>query len=221
MEAVETDAAEVRLAARWLPDLDTLGLYLSGKKELTERYAMMLNNSGKGFPEAYDNPERVDEYRAYYLELFNRYFRTSCKDETECQYYLREQMALLKVRIETGMEAAAQKESDTVNEGKNLLVRMMQHFRKTSSAYEDVITYWEQNDDFRVRYTRLTEGGEYRNLPCMEDMAVRLDISYRYQMFWYAIHYREAEFIRRLSRCTGNLNRSDRTVYLERLRRPA
>ena len=56
---------------------------------------------------------------------------------------------------------------------------------------------WEENDDFRARYTRLTEGEEYRNLPCMEDMAVRLDISYRYQMFWYAIHYREAEFIRR------------------------
>lgn len=43
MEAAETDAAEVGLAVRWLPELDTLGLYLSGKEELTERYAMMLN----------------------------------------------------------------------------------------------------------------------------------------------------------------------------------
>ena len=83
MEVAETDAAEVGLAARWLPELDTLGLYLSGKEELTERYAMMLNTRGKGFPETYDNPERVDENRTYYLELFNRYFHTSCKDETE------------------------------------------------------------------------------------------------------------------------------------------
>ena len=182
---------------------------------------MMLNTRGKGFPETYDNPERVDEYRTYYLELFNRYFHTSCKDETECQHYLRGQMALLRDWIETGLEAAAQKESGGVNGGKNLLVRMMQHFRKTSSAYEETMARWEENDDFRARYTLLTEGEEYRNLPCMEDMAVRLDISYRYQMFWYAIHYREAEFIRRLSRCTGNQNRSDRTVYLERLRRLA
>ncbi len=58
-------------------------------------------------------------------------------------------------------------------------------------------------------------------MPCMEDMAVRLDISYRYQLFWYAIHHREAEFIRRLGRCTGNLSRPDRGVYLERLRRLA
>lgn len=220
-QAANPDSSGVSLVERWLPELDTLGLYLSGKEELADRYAMMLNHKGDGFPKVYDHPERADEYRTYYLEHFNRYFHTSCKDEMECQDYLRGQMVLLKVWIETGLESARQKETDSVNEGKNLFVRMIQHFRKTSSAYEDVITRWEQNDDFRARYTRLTEGEEYRNLSCMEDMAVRLDISYRHQMFWYAIHYREAEFIRRLSCCTGNLNRSDRAVYVERLRRLA
>ena len=220
-QAANPDSSGVSLVERWLPELDTLGLYLSGKEELSDRYAMMLNHKGDGFPKVYDHPERADEYRTYYLELFNRYFHTSCKDETECQHYLRGQMALLRDWIETGWESAAQKESGGVNGGKNLLVRMMQHFRKTSSAYEETMARWEENDDFRARYTRLTEGEEYRNLPCMEDMAVRLDISYRYQMFWYAIHYREAEFIRRLSSCTGNLNRQDHAVYLERLRRLA
>lgn len=220
-QAANPDSSGVSLVERWLPELDTLGLYLSGKEELSDRYAMMLNHKGDGFPKVYDHPERADEYRTYYLEHFNRYFHTSCKDETECQNYLRGQMALLKVWIETGLESAGRKETNSVNEGKSLLVRMMQHFHKTSSAYEDIITRWEQNDDFRARYTRLTEGEEYRNLSCMEDMAVRLDISYRHQMFWYAIHYREAEFIRRLSCCTGNLNRQDHTVYLERLRRLA
>ena len=220
-QAANPDSSGVSLVERWLPELDTLGLYLSGKEELADRYAMMLNHKGDGFPKVYDHPERADEYRTYYLEHFNRYFHTSCKDETECQNYLRGQMALLKVWIETGLESAGRKETNSVNEGKNLLVRMMQHFHKTSSAYEDIITRWEQNDDFRARYTRLTEGEEYRNLSCMEDMAVRLDISYRHQMFWYAIHYREAEFIRRLSCCTGNLNRQDHAVYLERLRRLA
>lgn len=220
-QAANPDSSGVSLVERWLPELDTLGLYLSGKEELADRYAMMLNHKGDGFPKVYDHPERADEYRTYYLEHFNRYFHTSCKDETECQNYLRGQMALLKVWIETGLESAGRKETNSVNEGKNLLVRMMQHFHKTSSAYEDIITRWEQNDDFRARYTRLTEGEEYRNLSCMEDMAVRLDISYRHQMFWYAIHYREAEFIRRLSCCSGNLNRQDHAVYLERLRRLA
>ena len=60
----------------------------------------------------------MDEYRTYYLELFNRYFHTSCKDETECQHYLRGQMALLRDWIETGLEAAAQKESGGVNGGR-------------------------------------------------------------------------------------------------------
>lgn len=32
------DTAHPRLSNRWLPELDTLGLYLSGKKELQEQY---------------------------------------------------------------------------------------------------------------------------------------------------------------------------------------
>lgn len=221
MEAVDEDASEVRLASRWLPELDTLGLYLSGKEELADRYAMMLSNWGKGFPETYDKLERVDEYRTYYLEQFNRYFHTSFKDEIECQNYLRSQMMLLKELIEKGMSAAVQKESEPVSEEKHFLDRLLQKFRKTVPAYEGIITRWEQNDNFKARYSRLTEGEEYKNLSCMEDMAVRLDISYRYQMFWYAIHHRETEFIHRLSSCTGNLGCSERTVYLRRLRRLA
>lgn len=221
MEAADADTSEVRLASRWLPELDTLGLYLSGKEELTDRYAMMLSNRGKGFPETYDKPERVDEYRTYYLEQFNRYFHTSCKDEIECQNYLRGQMMLLKELIEKGISAAVLKESGSVSEEKHFLDRLLQKFRKTVPAYEGIITRWEQNSNFKAHYTRLTEEAEYKNLSCMEDMAVRLDISYRYQMFWYAIHHREAEFIHRLSSCTGNLGRSERTVYLKRLRRLA
>lgn len=181
---------------------------------MTDRYAMRLSNRGKGFPETYDKPERVDEYRTYYLEQFNRYFHTSCKDEIECQNYLRGQMMLLKELIEKGISAAVQKESGLVSEEKHFLDRLLQKFRKTVPDYEDIITRWEQNSNFKACYTRLTEGEEYKNLSCMEDMAVRLDISYRYQMFWYAIHHREAEFIHRLSSCTGNLSCSERTVYL-------
>lgn len=219
IEAADSDDSEVRLAERWLPELDTLGLYLSGKED--ERYVMMLNNKGKGFPEAYDQPERVDEYRTYYLERFNRHFHASCQDETECQDYLRGRMLLLRQRIDTGLEAAVQKECGTGSGDGSFWARMMHRFCKSSTVYEEFVARWEENDDFKKCYTRLTGGEEYKDLPCMDDMAVRLDISYRYQMFWYAIHHREAEFIRRLSCCTGNLNSDDRRVYLARLRRLA
>lgn len=221
IEAADSETSEVRLAERWLPELDTLGLYLSGKEEVADRYAMMLNNRGKGFPEVYDHPERADEYRTYYLERFNRYFHASCQDETECQEYLRGRMMLLKMRMDTGLEAAAQKESGPASGGRNFLARVRQRFRKSSSAYEEAVAQWEENDDFKSRYARVTTIEEYKDLPCLEDMAVRMDISYRHQLFWYAVHHREAEFIRRLSRCTGNVSRPHREVYLERLRRLA
>lgn len=221
IEAADSDDSEVRLTERWLPELDTLGLYLSGKEGEADRYAMMLNSQGKGFPKTYDQPERVDEYRTYYLERFNRYFHASCRDETECQNYLRSRMLLLRQRIDTGLEVAVQKECGAGSGDGSFWTRMMHRFCKSSTVYEEFVARWEENDDFKKCYTRLTEGEEYKDLPCMDDMAVRLDISYRYQMFWYAIHHREAEFIRRLSCCTGNLNSDDRRVYLARLRRLA
>ena len=38
------------LTLRWLPGLDTLGLYLSGKDEQKDQYKMMFNTKGEGFP---------------------------------------------------------------------------------------------------------------------------------------------------------------------------
>lgn len=221
IEAADSDDSGVRLAERWLPELDTLGLYLSGKEGEADLYAMMLNTKGTGFPKTYDQPERVDEYRTYYLERFNRYFHASCRDEAECQNYLRSRMLLLRQRIDTGLEVAVQKECGAGSGDGSFWTRMMHRFCKSSTVYEEFVAQWEENDDFKKCYTRLTEGEEYKDLPCMDDMAVRLDISYRYQMFWYAIHHREAEFIRRLSCCTGNFNSDDRRVYLARLRRLA
>ena len=40
------DTTHPRLSNRWLPELDTLGLYLSGKKELQQQYKMMFNPKG-------------------------------------------------------------------------------------------------------------------------------------------------------------------------------
>lgn len=36
---------------------------------------MMFNTKGDGFPNDYDDPARLEEYRGFYLEHFNRFFR--------------------------------------------------------------------------------------------------------------------------------------------------
>lgn len=215
------ESTEVCLASRWLPELNTLGLYLSGNEKLSDRYAMMLNNKGSGFPKEYDNPERVEEYTNYYLQQFNRYFCTSYKDLTECQKYLRSQMAGLKYSIEAAIQAAERKESAPVDAKKPLWAKLLQPFRKSPLEYDEVLNLWMQNHDFQKHYSRLTESEEYSNLPYVEDMSVRLDISYRYQMFWYAVHYREAEFVRRLSCCNVEIDDTGCTSYTSRLRRLA
>ena len=83
---------------------------------------------------------------------------------------------------------------------KGFLSKLLRKFQKLPS-YDDVICGWEQTEDFKARYDKLVANPEYNALPYTEDMAVRLDISYRYLLFWYAIHDREAEFIRRLAGC--------------------
>lgn len=88
------------LTLRWLPGLDTLGLYLSGKDEQKDQYKMMFNTKGEGFPNDYDDPARLEEYRGFYLEHFNRFFQTSCRDEVACQRFLRRQMRKCGMRLE-------------------------------------------------------------------------------------------------------------------------
>ena len=53
---------------------------------------MMLNVKGDGFPNEYDDPARADEYRVYYLDCFNRYFKTDYTDLQDCQRFLRKQL---------------------------------------------------------------------------------------------------------------------------------
>lgn len=208
------------LSLRWLPGLDTLGLYLSGKDEQKDQYKMMFNTKGDGFPNEYDDPARLEEYRRFYLEHFNRFFRTACRDEVACQRFLRRQMKKIRDKIETCLDVACFKQYGKDMGDKGFLSRLLRKFQKLPS-YEEVISGWEQTKDFKKRYDTLTANPEYSALPYTEDMAVRLDISYRYLLFWYAIHDREAEFIRRLAECDKEEETRGREDYTERLKRLA
>lgn len=205
------------LSERWLPELDTLGLYLSGKKEQMSQYSMMLNVKGGGFPNEYDTPERRQEYRNYFLQKFNEYFHKQYNHEKECQRFLRKQIGELQKEIDICIKVA-RREQYGEEEETSLVSKLVRKFQKPLPDYDELIRRWNSTEDFGIRYNKLATNSEYRGLPCTEDMAVRLDISYRYKMFWYAIHYREAEFIRRLGFCEEE-EQLTRESYTERLKR--
>ena len=153
------------LTLRWLPGLDTLGLYLSG------------NTKGDGFPNDYDDPARLEEYRGFYLEHFNRFFQASCQNEVERQRFLRKKMKKIRDEIGTCLNVASLKQYGKEMADKGFLSRLLRKFQKLPS-YEAIISDWEQTADFKERYDKLIVNSEYKSLPYTEDMAVRLDISY-------------------------------------------
>lgn len=107
------DTAHPRLSNRWLPELDTLGLYLSGKKELQEQYKMMFNPMGDGFPATYDTPEHQEEYKNFYLQCFNNFFGKAYQDETKCQQFLRKEMQALQKRLSSVSKLPKQQNMET------------------------------------------------------------------------------------------------------------
>jgi hypothetical protein len=60
---------------------------------------MMFNPKGDGFPAAYDTPERQEEYKQFYLQCFNNFFKKNYQDETKCRQFLRKEMQALQKKI--------------------------------------------------------------------------------------------------------------------------
>lgn len=179
----------------------------------------MFNPKGDGFPAAYDTPERQEEYKQFYLQCFNNFFKKNYQDETKCRQFLRKEMQALQKKIILCIQAAETTEYGNRKEN-NILQKFIRKFHEPLPSYDKVIEQWTLTEEFKERYEKISSNPEYGNLPYTEDMAVRLDISYRYQMFWYAIHYREAEFIHRLSKCDEGKQRTQE-AYTQRLKRLA
>lgn len=104
---------------------------------------MMLNTKGEGFPNDYDDPARLEEYRGFYLEHFNRFFQTSCRDEVACQRFLRRQMRKMRDEIGTCLNVASLKQYGKEMADKGFLSKLLRKFQKLPS-YDDVICGWEQ-----------------------------------------------------------------------------
>lgn len=285
------------LSERWLPGLDTLGLYLSSKEG--GDYKKMESVYGRGFPDEYENQEKVEEYGAFFLEHFNSYFGTKQKDTEDCKRFLYQKILSLKKQIEElvalgvrldqvktlpdadesvsygdkmdyaseQLEQIQQKITEIISaehcfrelglldkwfpfsagsksrnrEAMNKVLDKVGEWLLPGKEYsdcrrlradlvrlkKDMIRYhglleeWSHNEQFRAAYNKvLGSGSEYKGLSVAADMSVRLDLSLRYQIFWFTIHYWEADYLKRLRNRPKGSERS-RTEYTERLRRLA
>lgn len=178
----------------------------------------MFNPKGDGFPAAYDTPERQEEYKQFYLQCFNNFSRKTIKTKQNADNF-----SVKKCK-------PSKKDYSLYPSCRNNRIRKPEGKQYITEVYPQIpwaITLLRQSNrtvdfDRRIQRTlrKISSNPEYGNLPYTEDMAVRLDISYRYQMFWYAIHYREAEFIHRLSKCDEGKQRTQE-AYTQRLKRLA
>jgi hypothetical protein len=81
------------------------------------------------------------------------------------------------------------------------------------------------NKKYAAKWNKLIENtkDEYQDLNVIEDMAVKLDISLRHELFWLCVHYREAEFINEQfdKESSNNNNERGDFAYKNRLERLA
>lgn len=212
------DTTHPRLSNRWLPELDTLGLYLSGKKS--------CNNSTKWC----STPKGMD-FRQHTIHLNVK----KSTNNSICNASITFSRKTIKTKQNAGNFSVkkckpSKKDYSLYPSCRNNRIRKPEGKQYITEVYPQIpwaITLlWQSNRtvdfDRRIQRTlrKISSNPEYGNLPYTEDMAVRLDISYRYQMFWYAIHYREAEFIHRLSKCDEGKQRTQE-AYTQRLKRLA
>ena len=95
----------------------------------------MFNPKGDGFPAAYDTPERQEEYKQFYLQCFNNFFKKNYQDETKCRQFLRKEMQALQKKIILCIQAAETTEYETGRKTiyyRSLSVNSMSHYPPTT-----------------------------------------------------------------------------------------
>lgn len=79
------------------------------------------------------------------------------------------------------------------------LENILEECKKRHQNYTSKLQLWDK--EYQCKWDNLIEKtkDEYQGLNCIEDMAVKLDISLRHKLFWLCVHYREVEFIKEQS----------------------
>ncbi|NAS30449.1 hypothetical protein GTQ40_05675 [Flavobacteriaceae bacterium R38] len=90
-----------------------------------------------------------------------------------------------------------------------------------NDEYEKFVTHWLEN--YNEKWTSLIQKTkqEYNNLTVLEDIAAKLDISYRNELFWYCVHYREWEYIQELKQTEAENKERGESPYMTKLKRLA
>lgn len=109
-----------------------------------------------------------------------------------------------------------------LNEELNRAVALKEEVEELKSRYVLCIGDWDKEYGAALTKLHAITGKEYKDLKPLEDMQVRLDISLRYEAFWFAIHFREAEFLVNIEAKlikNGKAKERGRVGYREKLQR--
>jgi energy-coupling factor transporter ATP-binding protein EcfA2 len=108
-----------------------------------------------------------------------------------------------------------------LEKNKSLLENKLVEIKNNSEKYNSTIQEW--NNKYSDKLTNLYKitGEEYQNLSPLEDMSVRVDITFRSEAFWFAVHYREAEYLLLLKKLDPKDKERGDETYKKRLQRYA
>ncbi|CAA0252733.1 conserved hypothetical protein [Tenacibaculum maritimum] len=90
-----------------------------------------------------------------------------------------------------------------------------------NDEYKKFVTHWL--DNYGVKWKDLIKNTkqEYNNLEVLKDTAAKLDISYRNELFWCCVHYREWEYIQELKQTEAENKERGKSLYVAKLKRLA
>ncbi len=82
---------------------------------------------------------------------------------------------------------------------KDFFEKIAFEIEQVKSEYKKIISKWDNINSDKLTRLYNSTGSEYCNLSPIEDMNIRMDITCRFEMFWLAVHQREAEYLQLLS----------------------
>lgn len=100
------------------------------------------------------------------------------------------------------------------------LTALKQDISQRKESYRTLFNSWKEKH--RMRWEELIKKAPaYSNLPEDELTAAKLDISYRYDLFWLCVHYREIEYIEIIAKKNEGIYERGKSEYEQKLRRLA
>lgn len=103
-----------------------------------------------------------------------------------------------------------------------LKTNLKKSIEKLEQDWQSLTKDWNCTYQSKMNVLYDKTGEEYRNLDVQEDINIKLDISYRYEAFWLALHYREADYVSKLAKITDKSSPEyGHKTYKEKLQRYA